>query len=675
MPRADLLALTDEDLIALSNRGTVKRAQKELESGAPTCQIAEDGAGGVTVTWSDGIVCRFLHGKTVHDATCSSGSIGISRRLVRSVLAYQKANRAAPVATTDESPAAPADRAQEIWDPGQFTDEQLITAFKKPAVARARARFEQGVLVELARGAKPTARFLDEACMVRFAVPGELGYATADCAEPLWAAWIPLAVWAFRELPADQLAGLVSLQRATPAIPEALFSEVRPLLDELGRDGLANLAPSWRQRLARVEQRLRDAGLTWPAELALDLGQQQEAYQDHDARFDPEQVVLLVGELVARMRAIARGRTPVPQLLIRGTKSDRPTEIDAARYVGVGLGIAARRRHVTLRAYLQEANTGNVVAVERTFADPNPSTGTAPKSFAELGATVLTGGVSIAALAVSQLLVQAGKRTPGGQLLLPRLSRQLTIHPQTFPWEQLKAPFAAESIAQLRGRLRYLPPSYLRPRRATENLHGIALAGVQCVQFDPARQQLTATLHDARGDMATLVHPYLSRGAAGFSALAETLSQRGAQIRFVSGHVRAWGHGLAIQPVLLIGDDGGRRYGINPWIADAAASAAAPAESAGPASSLHSEPMSYLGELQRSISDALLTGLAHDAVHAPVMSQRTEQAHRLGLMRIADAVGQLADALAARSRVLRWDSARAVAKLEHLCVIVRVAAE
>lgn len=39
----------------------------------------------------------------------------------------------------------------------------------------------------------------------------------------------------------------------------------------------------------------------------------------------------------------------------------------------------------------------------------------------------------------------------------------------------------------------------------TENLHGIAVAGVERVQFDPARQQLTATLRDALGDTATLV--------------------------------------------------------------------------------------------------------------------------------------------------------------------------
>jgi hypothetical protein len=598
---------------------------------------------------------------------------------VRSVLAYQKTDATAlpaAEAAPGQAPNATIERGQKDWDPGQFSDEQLIARFKKPAVAKAKARFEQGVLVELARGTKPTARFLDEACTVRFAVPGELGYATADCAESLWGTWIPLAVWSFRELPSDQLAGLVSLQRVTPAVPTSLFEDVRALLDELCLDGLAGLAPGWGQRLTRVEQRLRDGGLTWLAELTLEIGQQQEAYRQHDARFDPEHLVLLCGELLARMRAIARGITSVPQLLIRGTKSDRPTEIDSGRFAGVGLGIQVGRRQTTLRAYLQEVNTGTVVAVERAFADLDPHSGAAPKSFAELGATVLTGGVSIGALGMSQLLVQGGKRTPGGQLILPRMSRQITVHPQSFQWEQLKAPFATESIAQLRARLRFLPPSYLRPRRSTENLHGIAVTGIESVQFDPSRQQLTATLRDARGDTATLVHPFLNRGAAGFNAFADVLSQRGAQIRFVSGHVGASGLGLAIHPVQLIADDGARRRGINPWLADTSASAAAAnKESPGQATPRSSEAATFLGSLQRTIADALLTGLARTAAHARVMAERRDEARRLGFVRIADAVEQLADALAARQQVLRWDPSFAIAKLEHLCVITCIAGE
>ena len=53
--RADLLALTAEDLAGLTNRGTVKRALRELEAGAPELAEADDGtitavAGDASVT-------------------------------------------------------------------------------------------------------------------------------------------------------------------------------------------------------------------------------------------------------------------------------------------------------------------------------------------------------------------------------------------------------------------------------------------------------------------------------------------------------------------------------------------------------------------------------------------------------------------------------------------------
>jgi len=139
--------------------------------------------------------------------------------------------------------------------------------------------------------------------------------------------------------------------------------------------------------------------------------------------------------------------------------------------------------------------------------------------------------------------------------------------------------------------------------------------------------------------------------------------------------VRATGQGLVIHPVLLIADDGARRYGINPWLADTSTSTADQKEAPIPANPCRSDAVDFLGELQHAIADALLTGQAHDAAHAKVMAERAEQARRLGFVRIAEAVAQFADALAARRQVLRWDPSAAVAKLQHLCVVTRIAAE
>ena len=180
------MALTADDLATLTNRGTVKRWQKELEAGEVTCELREEPGGDLVFAWSDGITCRFPSGKAVHDAVCSSGAAGITRHVVRSVLAYQRAGLGSKAASgpadagremqdgnrrqedLQAAETASCFVAGEIWDPGQISDGDLIARFRSAAVTKARKRFEQGVLVELSRGTKPTARFLDEACTVRF---------------------------------------------------------------------------------------------------------------------------------------------------------------------------------------------------------------------------------------------------------------------------------------------------------------------------------------------------------------------------------------------------------------------------------------------------------------------------------------------------------------------------
>src|SRR6185436_12343701 len=70
MARADLLALEPEDLAVLSNRGIVKRAQAELDSGDYTCEVREED-GAVSVKWSDDVECHIPAGKGLADGRCS----------------------------------------------------------------------------------------------------------------------------------------------------------------------------------------------------------------------------------------------------------------------------------------------------------------------------------------------------------------------------------------------------------------------------------------------------------------------------------------------------------------------------------------------------------------------------------------------------------------------------
>ncbi len=290
MARADLLALTEDDLAALTNRGTVKRALRELEAGDVTCELEESASGDLKFNWSDNEVCEIPAGCSLKEARCTSGASGISRHLIRSVLEYQRRQR-------QESPPPPA----APWDPGTlFSDEMLEQHFRKADLTRARQRFAGGVLVELVRSAKPLARFLDEPCVLRFIVPGDLRYIHADCSPQALGVFVPLAVWSFRHLPAEKDSGLISIQIKPLPVPEEVLADLEKLLSECALQGLATVGDVWKQRLMRLQDQCRGEGLVWPAEIIAELAEEYDRYQQHDARFSLERTIDLVGELVIR---------------------------------------------------------------------------------------------------------------------------------------------------------------------------------------------------------------------------------------------------------------------------------------------------------------------------------------------------------------------------------------
>ncbi|MCX4094889.1 hypothetical protein [Nocardia sp. alder85J] len=100
--RTDLLALTDDALITLANRGIVKRALKENAAAPP--QLDESPDGTVTAVFADGVRTTLPRGVTVDAAPCSCGATTTCRHRVATVMAY----RDRPP-TGDLPPASPGD--------------------------------------------------------------------------------------------------------------------------------------------------------------------------------------------------------------------------------------------------------------------------------------------------------------------------------------------------------------------------------------------------------------------------------------------------------------------------------------------------------------------------------------------------------------------------------------
>ena len=734
--RTDLLSLTNDDLFALTNRGNVKRAIRELDAGKLTCEFEVEDTGQLTAQWSDGIVCVFPPDSTLKETICSSGVEGISRYVIRSVLAYQRhvANETVASKTSAESPPddtgmnlvdtkgqdstdiarqseADASDSQAYaalpWDPGQITDEQLVAAWGKRVVDRARKRYEQGVLVELLRSSKPTARFLDEPCVVRMLVQGHPKYVLADCPENLLGIMVCMTVWSFRQLDPHQESGIISIGHVDAPVPGDCLDAVESLIHELSVEGIANLHDSWASRVRRLEKQCETHGLTWPADLLSELRHAFDRYRNHDALFPAEQLSDFTGELLIRLDAIRNPTGKVHQQLVRGTRGDRLTDMAASHLIGLGCDVQVREGKTTLTAYLQDVKGRGIVGLRRVFNDVDKESDEPPKSFERLAAIPIARGVTFQAASTSSLLMQSGRRTSSCLLKLPRTAGALSTNPQNFTWEKLWPPAAVELFSEIVARLRILPPASLRPRRVGESIFVCSIKSTEDVQYIHARGCVVATLHDQAGGVAQLQFAYSSRGHTGFEQLLGTLRSPEYSLRFLSCHATMRHSRLILSPLCAIFEPNRedrlesklQRFAVLPWIGgsidlaqDAKPGGDYPeikaSDSLDPSPSQPDDESSllfessesgealhgFLVQLHHELCETLLLGLRSvDQNRISAWSCLTQLAGEIGLIEIANQVHRFTAILKKKQSHHDWNPDEAVPHLLKLCIAMKLA--
>lgn len=646
--RQDLLALTEDDLVSLSNPGLVKRARRDVEAGETGYELEEDAEGNLLFRWSDGVQCLLKAGATLAQSECSCVARVPCRYVLRSVLAYQL-----KMAQVSREETEPAPKAQ-VWNPGVISDQEIEKVFGKTTINRARQRYEEGQVVELARSLKPTAHFHTLACTVRFLVENNPGYVKCDCKEEVPCSHALMAIWAFRQLLPESFGGIVSTQQRPSVIPTAVLEEIEIRLGEVLRLGISNLPQVLFDNLRNLESCCRREELIWFAEIIGELLQQIERYRHHDALFEAEQLARLSAELCARSDALRNTTRAVPELFIRGAKTDEITEIGGGRLVGLGALGKIGRKSAELRAFLQDTDTGLVLAVRQQTAF-NESVLPQPASVLARG--IISKGISLGALSSGQLVVKGAKRTAAYQL---QFGRQAAVaNPQTFQWENLRAPVLVEDFSELRAHLNSQPPHCLRPRHLTGNFFVCPLRGANQVRFSAATQLITATVYDRESQPARLLHPYSSWAGEGSEALLKMLGEMADKVCFISGQVQlsAEGEGLTFAPAALIFEEGERRIMVQPWL-DRLETSGAAVETLTPASivPVNTNPTRhYPGQVLAALGELYLLGLERaDRKLIALWQHLAALGESYGFTRLVKPVASLAQALARRDTELNW---------------------
>lgn len=552
--RQDLLAISDEDLVALSNRGTVKRIQKELERGEPTAEFIEE-AGSLRVLWSDDVECYFDVGQTLEGAscTCDSGA-RICRHLLRTVVAYREFVQVPSSESLSESSPEPG--VEEIfqpWDPGVWPDEEREKYYPQAEERRAERLWRRGLVMELHRGVRPTARFHRLGHRVRFVVPGSPAGAVCDCTEESPCVHVLLAVRGFQELSPKKIRGIVAVGRGEEPLSTALMERAFQGLEAFVHAGVSSTSPSLLDRMESIAEELRHEGAIWLTDLFESLVKQVLAYGARDARFSAIEVADLAGEFLLRQEAAGPEEPAVPRFFLVGHKVVGSSTLGPATLLGLGTLVRFQGQSVELLAMATEMTTGRVVAMSRWYE------GYQDTPLSQLDR-------HLREVARSRLIVEKVKVTK--DLCLKANRRSLGLYDQDLKWEVLPESVLVESFQDLKQRLELLAPSSLRPRRVGENFFVLPLERVKNIRFSARTQALHGRLVDSTGEEGELYHPYTWRGRRGLDALQMALrSDEEERPRFIAGHVERDVAGFRIEPTAVILEDAaGHRRMLQPWV-------------------------------------------------------------------------------------------------------------
>lgn len=698
MARNDLLALNDEDLEVLSNRGTVKRARREIDENETPFKLSVDDTGNVTLAWDEGVTTVLAVGKVLKDCKCSCPSITLCRHIIRAVIAYQRNYKSvesgveegaeAPAESTaepgaetaadlDEETAVPFVHYTEYWNPGEFTDDQVREFVGARVWQKAQTALNQGLIVELSRGFKPFAKFHTLSHTIRFMSPHSMLYTRCDCADEQPCFHVPLAILSFRLLPAEESAGIINTSPSTPFADHELVAEVEDAITALYINGVVRAPQVALGKLKRCVERCTEREFFWPAEILNEIILEIGRYHDRDSRYSAQALVMLIAECLVRLDAIKSDTGEIPVEFVRGFSSDKASAVTKTRLIGLGCGATITRRGTTLTAYIQDLYSGNLITVDKDFAYRTDDQDI--PSFASLGDRPAFKAIGISQVAKGQFVIKGGSLSSSRKYNPGRA--KLEFHYQAYKWEHLRPPLLVDTFEELRSLMASQFPSYLNSRYSGRNFFVCTVNGAHQARFNQAEQVIEALLVDAKGERANLIFPFLTTCADGADSLLHHLRQAGDAVRFVAGHVHMGRTRLSVIPVSVIFDDGTKRTMAQPWVdrrpGDVTPSATPQAGNLSLESWQNRDPfLAHFSTLFEEMGATLNNGLKFaDAQVVATWHHLGKESESLGFSSLPESIEEFAKTLAAKSTTANWQAETAVRAAMNVTIMTLIAQE
>ncbi|MEJ5996726.1 SWIM zinc finger family protein [Corynebacterium sp. H130] len=499
MTRVDIIGLSELVLEDLTNRGTLRRAHKQLSATEVTW--LEDESGHVQVHVGEH-TCDLTVGRPFPDWTCTCTKATSCHHIVAAVLAYQNAH-------LDSEPIAESAASNEP----ETTDPALGTVFERNGIHIVRMVYPEPVTVRFLQGTN-------------------LDYARCTCANPD---------------PCRHVAPALALLRAPEHPIRAVgddewhpdpdvLSDVEKHLDLLCAVGIESSHEQLKSGWIRVRQRCLDNGIPHLADIADTIIALQERRAARDCSFDPQRLLSLVAELATRLASLQRVEPATPHRLVAGVEAE-PVKLSRSTFIGLGTEVLDLPDGCEVVAHLVDARSGSPVTVH-TVIDGD---------VADIGNRTF-GGMMLSQWGSGQVMVSGGRRDARGRLDTTRYKSQAFPSPAL---TELFAPWVASGFAEL---FDDDVPAALGIRGAGHGMCAVTGVTISNWRIDPITRAFVAELTDEAGDSATLAFVPNSRTFAGHKQLEEFCAQHSGKQVQLSGRWHSEHGRQVLNPMLLVGE-------------------------------------------------------------------------------------------------------------------------
>jgi hypothetical protein len=532
MTRADLLALTDDTLATIANRGLVKRALREYQNEPPTVTFSADA---IIASFADGAETVLPAGAPFTDASCTCGANAVCRHRIGLVIAVRYS-------------AEGSGKDEVVWTPGEFDDRALIEHLGATVVARAKRTRARGyqATVHRTRGSNPVVRVELPHCTVRFLVPHEISHAYSSATDHVTGESIALAVWAVQvsdDSGDDRVhVGPKPLLRVVDHATTA-----RNLARTILLDGVASTTAVQVASAIRSSATIDAGPAVWLADACTDLTDQLQAYLGRHARHSRSHVAGLVAEIHARTRLGSSDDSSTAAAAL-GTDTPGETPLRRTRLVSLGARVSGMAESITSDVFFADADSSSVFVVRHEWKG---ETGKHLTGFDIAERRVF--GTNLGSLASSTVVTESAVRRANHRIRLARrgIGKTSVLPLGRTGWAN--ATGLVDDYADLHRTLSARTPSFARERVVTDGVALLRIDDIIGSDYSPADQTLVVTVADPFGSIARIA---VEHRACTPGAIDATIRAMATHPTVVTGRVHVRAGTLQVLPFAIACDDG-----------------------------------------------------------------------------------------------------------------------